>query len=314
MGKSLNTRLINDFVDSKYIGQDRIPARICHYTSPQTVPLVLREDSIVFRFTRWDCVNDISEGRMAIECYEYVCRELFAEEKLSADYHDALVQITNDVYMRALPLGNPQLASIPERALDSSEKYICCFSMDPDSLPMWNYYIKDRKCEGYCIEITPQNTRIAYKNGLSHEIYFASVLYGIERINGLLSRFILKYANSYLRGTDAQKSDILFCIRNYLDSIKLLAKMDCFTHEREIRAILPLQPTDKGKFPISFSWANGFSAPYIDMSFDKDIFCRIGIGPLMDHSVALQTTKEFLESTRYPSKLRVFASRIPIRF
>ena len=43
-----------------------------------------------------------------------------------------------------------------ERHYSSHEvdAYLCCFSLDSDSLPMWNYYVKGNVYQGYNLEIS----------------------------------------------------------------------------------------------------------------------------------------------------------------
>ena len=40
---------------------------------------------------------------------------------------------------------------------EDQDVFVCCFSLDGDSLPMWNYYTKDPRNQGYCVEFGIKN-------------------------------------------------------------------------------------------------------------------------------------------------------------
>lgn len=69
---------------------------IYHYTSPQGLLGILENKQVVFWFSRYDCMNDISEGKNVLEVYNEVCEELTNEKKMDNDFVKAIKDIEID--------------------------------------------------------------------------------------------------------------------------------------------------------------------------------------------------------------------------
>ena len=60
----------------------KINDNIYHYTSPEGLLGILGDTGIELHFTRYDCVNDTSEGRDLIDIYLKACKEFLKEKKI----------------------------------------------------------------------------------------------------------------------------------------------------------------------------------------------------------------------------------------
>lgn len=95
---------------------------IFHYTSVYGLNGILENKKL--RFTNIKYMNDKDEFKAGIE-------SLFEEGSLSKSERDkCILQIDKII----------------------NKIFICCFSLDRDSLPLWNYYTKDSSSQGYNIE------------------------------------------------------------------------------------------------------------------------------------------------------------------
>lgn len=68
-----------------------------HYTSPEVIMRIIREEGICLRFSRYDCLNDTHEGREAVEIQQEICDELRTEY---ADNHNKLTLLDEIAALR----------------------------------------------------------------------------------------------------------------------------------------------------------------------------------------------------------------------
>lgn len=133
-----------------------------HYTSPKVIMNIIREEGVCLRFSRYDCLNDTSEGKEAVSIQREVCEELKAayegnQSKLELlDEIDAMRPDFKSIYVgesvpvppEELPKNVKAAASVTVQTV-SAVPYICSFSRESDALTMWNYYTKGTHYEGY---------------------------------------------------------------------------------------------------------------------------------------------------------------------
>ena len=126
--------------------KNNVPNTVYHYTSPSGLLGIVDngEDSKNAKlwFTRWDSLNDKNE--------RYDIQEVLKEYKelkgndIREEFQDAIQELINtEVTKWDLPpilWNNDKNPSIDEP--DPENIYVCSFSTDRDSLPMWNYYSK----------------------------------------------------------------------------------------------------------------------------------------------------------------------------
>ena len=118
---------------------------VFHYTSPDGLLGIIKNKKIQLRFGRVDCLNDYSEGQEILEIYRQVCEDLHDEGKIDESFFKKIITITPDT---------KTWFNLKTEYGTSGRKiervcYVCCFSRKKDSLPMWNYYVKNNKYQGY---------------------------------------------------------------------------------------------------------------------------------------------------------------------
>lgn len=96
--------------------------RIFHYTSVNGLKSILEQSAL--RFTNIGYLNDMSEVKAGINSLK---KTIGLSE---GDFNNL------QRYIR----------------IAEDETFVCCFSLDQDSLPMWNYYTKEAHHQGYNIE------------------------------------------------------------------------------------------------------------------------------------------------------------------
>lgn len=102
-----------------------------HYTSADVLPLIVMEDAVKIRFTDYRFLNDTSEGEEFPSIFQSQLEHLYNSGKINEEFYNEACKLSVDK--------NP------------SRLFVACFSENRDSLPMWNYYLKNGKYEGYSL-------------------------------------------------------------------------------------------------------------------------------------------------------------------
>lgn len=287
---------------------------IYHYTSPQGLLGILENKEITFWFSRYDCMNDISEGKNVLEIYKDVCEELINEKNMDNDFVKAIKGI--EVDEKELFVTYSKDNKMFNAKSSYAEKYICCFSKNQDSLPMWNYYTKAGRCEGYNIGVSffeTQHKGIQEYFGKDYSFRLYRVIYNEDDKKSVLRKEIEECYEKYKSGFVSLNS-IKTILIQLLNNCSLIFKNNSFRHEEEIRAVITIPKESKERrFDIKYRPVNGYIVPYIEGSFPKEIISEITIGPLLKDKIALNTMNDLLKSRGYDS-VEVFNSDIPIRY
>lgn len=287
---------------------------IYHYTSPQGLLGILENKQVVFWFSRYDCMNDISEGKNVLEVYKDVCSELISEKKMEVDFVEVIKRI--EVDDRELFVAYSQENEMFNVRSSFAEKYICCFSKNQDSLPMWNYYTKSGRYEGYNIGVSffeTQHKGIQEYFGKDYSFRLYRVIYNEDDKKSVLRKEIEECYEKYKSGFVSLNS-IKTVLIQLLNNCSLIFKNNSFQHEEEIRAVITIpKESKKRRFDIKYRPVNGYIVPYIEVSFPKEIISEITVGPLLKDKIALNTMNDLLKSRGYDS-VEVFNSDIPIRY
>lgn len=88
-------------------------------------------------------------------------------------------------------------------------------------------------------------------------------------------------------------------------------KLECFSHEKEVRLIYTASDEDEEK--IQYRTKNGVLIPYIEIPFFKETVKEITIGPLVERELAVENLKEFLDLRGYKN-IDIKVSNVPIRY
>lgn len=306
--------------------KNNVPNIVYHYTSPSGLLGIVansekdRENAKLW-FTRWDSLNDKSE--------RYDIQEVLKEYKalkgddIREEFQDAIQElIDTDVTKWELhPIlwrnNTNGISSMNLSAPNPDNIYICSFSTDGDSLPMWNYYSKSSHYEGYAlgIDVAKWEERVKELNGCALDI--RRVIYDekdkIKKIDEIVSECEKDLKNesiqkilSTILGTEYIEQNLSLRIAR----LQLVFKDKHFSHENEVRVILQI-PKDK-KITPKYRTGNGYIIPYVEVLVPKEAITSVTVGPLLEKELAEKNVKEMMESRG--CSCDVHTSKIPIRF
>lgn len=297
---------------------------VFHYTSPEGLLGILQEGGPVLWFSQYDSLNDTTEGVHVISVYQNVCDELLANEGIDSTFYQAIHDVkpmTKEMFLYNLKqVQDDTTATNPMDycKMEEVQKYICCFSKNRDSLPMWNYYTKGDKYEGYNIGFCFWRTRQwdvqdCYGKGYDFDLF--TVIYDDKEKKEIIQTKIKElysfYKQSPNKGVLARIENIL---SYFLKALGLKFKQSCFQHEQEVRAILSV-PKGSNKFKVEYRSKAGYIIPYIKISFPAEIVSGITVGPLLNDQSAVRNIKQFVRERHYLLNDKdICSSEIPIRY
>lgn len=289
-----------------------------HYTSRTILNKIMTQDGISLRLTRTDLVNDYSEKKNIIVSYKNICEELLKREAIDRNFYNEIINLKPGSEKIWIKDFRPQMiidAKNMKTALISEYKtYIVCFSKNKDSLPMWNYYVKDNKFEGVNIGFSPIGIRESIDIETRGFVDFLVVEYDYDEKKDIL--YDLIYALYSLRSQDDNKyNQIKNIIIKELSKWESAFKSECFEHEEEVRIAihLPVDNEQKKLLPIDNKWVkydDSIIPEYIYFNCnDKSVLKQITLPP---STTIVDKYFEQLNEAGYSFK--VSESQIPVRF
>ena len=297
---------------------------VYHYTSSQGLLGILQDEGLKLWFSQYDSLNDTSEGIHAVEVYRDVCRQLLAEKKISDSFyqeiydvnpssHEVFIHVDQDLVSSDKPIN---LANYCFTRME--QKYICCFSKDPDSLPMWNYYSKNGRYEGYNIEVSFESIlhgELSNSNRNGYLFNLFTVIYDNQEKKHIIQDAIERlYSYFKTQHDEIVIAKIKRTLAEFLKHLSLKFKNSCFIHENEVRAILTL-PQDNNPFPIKYREKAGYNIPYIEFKLPQKIISGITVGPLINGAMATENIKKLIKDRGYSiCSDNIRPSSIPIRY
>lgn len=298
-----------------------------HYISQEAIMNIVGENGICLRFSHYDCLNDINEGKDAIKIQQEVCEELLGENEQNDKILKEIYQVTPNFEVIMAPHagkshgckrenGKMTASGSIEIIQTGSIPYICCFSKGKDLLPMWNYYSKNQRYEGY-------NVGLQIKEGVIYSILdekmepienpsitlsFLDVIYNREEKRKIVKEEILNQI----------KNKDMIAYQRKFNEWSMAFKNEAFEHEDETRLICfaskkNIEDEYFNKYVVKYRAANGMLIPYIDIQFEKALLKRITIGPLIEKEKAKETLQMYLQSKNY-TDVNIRTSKVPIRY
>lgn len=302
-----------------------------HYTSANTLPFIIKErNELCLRFTDYRFLNDKSEGVEIKEFFLSVLHELFVQGKISKDF---LNEATRQYELKES---------------ENQNLYVACFSQDSDSLPMWNYYLKGGKYEGYSLGFV-----FDIQKYLRREVLFKrKVIYNDALKKKLISYLILETVDNHSSLDVEKQCKQLITI---IHELSLVMKKECFSHEKEVRLILNLSLYEKMKAEEEknkndkeeqeknveekesekkstenidenrimfhsekngFINKNGIMVPYSDFKFKNlNLLREICYAPTMSPEQTELGLKCLIEAQEHDySNMKIYPSKIPVRY
>ena len=301
---------------------------IYHYTSPEGLKAILESHSL--RFTNYKFLNDTEEGMFdkENECIKNVIEKELCKIENNDNIKTFLKKVQKSINCTKglddiIIVKNPRTDSYEEKKYDH---YVFSLSIEKDSLPMWNYYVKDKKYEGYNIgfELEILEKLIKEKTNKYGNIYNNYINYDMEKIHTIVQNII----KIYLDVCHKTREGIPFDCASELLTNKIFFKNCCFEPEKEYRFVFQEEKKDKkrdnGIFKYNFFIKNGVFIPYVDIDLEQDIktiIKSITIAPLVEKDIAKKGLEQFLINNGYEvynektkKGIKIETSNCPIRY
>ena len=284
-----------------------------HYTSLGNINSILlnSQGKIVLWASRYDCLNDASEGKVISDAYQKTCEKLKIENKIDQNLYQVIVGVKPN----RTSLFLDEVKNRPVRC--EVDTYITSFSTKHDLLSMWNYYSKGNMYDGINLGFDSNTLKRSLVNDVpSNGVYIqiCPVIYDEEKQIKLIEDFLLELKDKYKNNQDDQY--LRYVIAYKLSEWKMLFKSSHFEHEKEVRIIIRIGK----KFPdaLSIKYRNnlGYIIPYIELEIDKNSLTQVTFGPLLgdenQKTVQKEIMKDMLNKNNYDVNIEF--SNIPIRY
>ena len=300
-------KMDTDYMPSEYEND------LFHYTSPTGFSSIMFGDleQVTLWASRYDCLNDASEGTVVEEVYQEVCKELRDKDEITEYLYQLFIKVkTARTILLDSGKGEKTKKTRPEY-----DRYVCSFSKNKDSLSMWNYYSKGNKYEGFNIGFYPHNIKESLKRLLGDkeaEFHIYPVIYSRSEQKRLIKKMLIKLRDNY---DTEQESSIRYIISNRLSVWRLVFKHEFFQHEEEVRIVVDVAKREE-KVPVKHRMNAGYIVPYIELKLKKCDMSYVNFGPLQCDEEQKKhqenVMEEMLEFKGYSAL--VDYSHIPVRY
>ncbi len=279
-----------------------------HYTSPEALLSIIKNSTVYFTDIRY--FNDKSENT-----YIYNCFKEFLNNH--PNQYSVLRNLMKDLFPDTESL-NVQTSQPNYPFIDKQRRFfVFCTCIDPDSLSMWNYYVKNGNYKGYNIGLLPTQIIKSF-GGKSKdiEVLFGNVIY--QKDDQLKEiELVATELENHFRGT-RNKNKGLAALFLYCQRYSAFFKNDKFSHEKEFRFVISIDEDKltnytEGPLKLDFRISNGIVTPYLALHFSKKALKRVQLSPNTEVDISKKSIKEFCRCEGYKD-VEVKASTIPIRF
>lgn len=297
---------------------------VYHYTSPEGLMGIFKDDLPKLYFSQYDSLNDTKERLDIIECLSGYCDQQVKQKKMSNELRNAIKGITlSDDFLigrnqkEKIELENGDI--IDDIVYISDEEcytYICSFSLEEDLLPMWRMYSKSEHYEGFCLGIYDNIFRNTSCHSKGYSIELRKTIYSDYEKTKLLNDLLLPICDCYDKSSENDKQTWISMIGRFIYNNQFIFKNKAFEYEKEARAILHIPKKQKEAFEnISerkYRQKNGIIIPYVEFELPKESTYRINLAPTLKEDIAKDNLADFLISKGY-NGIKIFPSNIPIR-
>ena len=224
MKKLTNSELIKTIEElESYIYNNEV-SHLAHYTSPEGLESIIKYRTL--RFTHSKYLNDKSEGKLIYELLDsYLDNFSFSKEFVNK-VREVLIDELSPIEVFLKGQENPNFKSNYYQSKQTA--FLCCFSLDWDSLAMWNYYTKNQNSIGFnlCLKKNELVSRI--NNGIkSYSVITTSVYYEDEIQEEIVTKILKQFYDMWTRA-DNNKDAVIDYFADFVDSIKYAFKIRVF--------------------------------------------------------------------------------------
>lgn len=306
-----------------------------HYTSQEGFKGIVQEDGIHLWVSDARYMNDRSELVNAWKFFMQAAQELVDENKIDEEIFEIIKSINHHhggfSLTRLWYGGNcPERVEVINKIL-RVHKYICCFSKEKDSLPMWNYYLKNdcngyaiglnrKKLETFCKEFSPQEN----KKYVFSEI--RDVLYNDVKKVKIFKEGLCNFRNDIFKNmTKGSDPQAIAGLRMDFEKYATICKDYHFAYENEVRMITTVRnlecfgTKEKQCGNVNFRLAHGFAIPYIEIHIpNKEILEAITLSPRIglnsNDEDTIESVRSYLNYLGYTHDIEILCSEIPLRY
>ena len=287
-----------------------IPDIIFHYTSPEGLIGIITNSELWF--SRYDCLNDASEGKYIESVYARTLKTL--EDEYDKDFINQISDIKPDKNRFFKHNGDPVIKT--DNTISGvmvsvdTMPFICCFSLSDDSLPMWNYYSKYGHFEGYNVGFSYEKLKEL------NNIDVIKCIYNEEDQVDILKTFISEAYDNYSMN-EIPMELIKQQLARTLSTLSMQFKNKAYEHESEVRLIYwrpdSCEIIDENRDNLCYRQTNGIIVPYVKKHIDlKDVVKTIKNGPLIKADVAEASVRDMLKENGVTPFIT--QSKIPLRY
>lgn len=298
-----------------------IPCTLFHYTSKDSLKGILSEHKPSLYFSQYDALNDPTERQDVLTVLRRVCNNLVRRRKMSKMLRDdiASIQLSDQFLIthQFNEINEPNI-SLPKVYMKSEDcyTYICSFSKNKDSLPMWQMYSKSKQKEGYCIGFSRSAFSQNCYYGKSFSIDLVRVIYNEEEKEKLIENQISSFCKYYDAASKEEKNIFLAYTKNLLYNFQFVYKNSAYAYEEEIRAVLHIPKSKSHCENIvserKYRTSNGLIVPYVVYTLPENSVNNITTSPMFTENTTSTSLQEHLSSIGI-KHVRIDASKIPIR-
>lgn len=244
---------------------------IYHYTSPFAFKSIIENRKL--RFSDRYYLNDASEGKVIMElCLD----EMDEVAPNDLEFKEYLREECSKRYKK------------PQR--DNFYVFQCSFSVDQDSLCLWNYYTKGDCVRGYNLHFKSGELRRKIKmqsnmdDGRTPQLINAKVVYNRKQQKKIIKQVIQQF---YDFSVAHNRCDEKFTIEILVDKLMILGaffKKQCFQPEHEYRFVISLYLDQDGTYAAikekqEFCEKDGIFVPYVDLEFAPAALKSVYVSP-----------------------------------
>lgn len=293
---------------------------IYHYTSSSGLQSILKgvPDKLILRASRFDCLNDKTEGIFARKVFVEICNEMYQKGEINEDLHSILVNTPPTKTTIFYHVGDRGKTTRINR-----EQFLAALSQDGDSLAMWKYYAKGNLYDGRNIELVTseiENSLEAQFIGKEVAFRIFPVVYRKEEQKELVTGFISIIKESRKYNQDDKLVRAL--VSEQLARWALVFKSQHFSHEEEVRIIIDVgRKTNNGvlqesPIPIKYRDSNGYIIPFIELNLSKNSLRSVTLAPMGCEKDIKDMQKTVLEDMlcRYGYQAKGHYSGIDMRY
>lgn len=295
----------NEIINKFNFSNDYTGTDLFHYTSLQGLEGIIQDKELWF--TNADFENDVTEGKYTKDLYFKVVEDFKKENGLPADLEKFLSD-ENLFKIETAYLKDGDNALTGKYEIEIAEFYICCFSTEQDSLPMWRCY-GEKRGQGLNIQFNKHILFDENKNtDPDKQPEFVKVIYDEKEQIKLIKEKLLLLLNAWKNGIENFKyAKIAFT--QFIRRIKYIFKHPCFAYENEIRYIIKVAKPDYSC--VKFRISNDLLIPYIAIPINVDNL-TFTISPLANNLTELGI-KSFLAKNEVKTPT-IKKSKCPVRW